>query len=127
MSPNFKTMLAGNIIDPRFNSSEKDFGILVERNTGHHYLYIKDQCSQYLPQGTQVEFRLTVRNIDFETTHGSLQGTKIDFAVITDYDLGILPQFGHPKSMLKFIAETIKARKDRRKNFRLKLPAECQN
>ena len=74
------TMSTGIITDPRFNAAEKDFGILIENGTGHHYLYIKDEFSQDLPQGTIVEFMLMGKVIDFENNLGSRLTPKLPLA-----------------------------------------------
>jgi hypothetical protein len=58
----------GHLQDPRLNSVEKDFGILLSNDMGQDgrpkmVLYLKDKVSRYLVAGTPVTFDLEERQV----------------------------------------------------------------
>ncbi len=77
-------MPIGSTTDPRMNNMEKDFGFLIDTN-GHTHMYAKNAGSQYLTHGSQVEFKIVRKIIQFDAIkngHVSKVGLEIELAII---------------------------------------------
>jgi hypothetical protein len=63
--------MLGHVNDPRMNTEEKDFGILIssaDSKTGRPrcIIYLKDDVSRFYTQGTPVTFELQTRKITYD-------------------------------------------------------------
>ncbi len=114
---NTTIMSKGSITDPIFNHIGKDYGILIDHETGHHYLYLKDNVSQFYPHGTPVEFQAFHLNLDLmkytdpkkidsAREKGESPNFVIDIAVIIGYDEDHLSQNGFAKAIYPCIRDT---------------------
>lgn len=85
-------MPTGKVLDPRVNISKnehpesgfKDYGYLVESETGHVVMYVKDVNSKGLSHGSPVEYKQ-------EKLELNVKGQRIilDLAFITDAVTGL--------------------------------------
>ena len=107
-------MPQGSITDPIFNKVGKDYGVLIENCSGHHYLYLKDKTSQFYPHGTPVVFQTFHLNLDLmkyedekkimqKRENGEAPNYVVDLAIITGIDDNCLPENGFVNAIIPCI------------------------
>lgn len=99
-------MSEGVIQDPIYNPIGKGYGFLIEECTGHHFLYIKDKRSQYLPHGTPVTFDKLVRTVQVTDIQKMSHDVELELAVITGLNKKCLKENGFVVALLPCIKKT---------------------